>query len=641
MKTLIRTAVTAAALAVVTAACTSSPEGPTGKGKPVSLPQIRLVAYSSCDDLLGGLRERALQNVTAYGFGGVMPIAYMEDSAVAAKGRSQAAPEHSTTNVHEAGVDEPDLVKTDGNRIFVVSDGTLRIIDTATKKITASLKLTEGDGPSAPADLLISGDRALVLMRGGDIMYKARSFAPPADTRYVLVDLAGTPKVLSTIKPQGSYVDARMIGSTVRIVTRSQPDIEFPQPTGDFNEAAQVKANQAVVRKAPAEAWLPKVEITDAAGKVRQDAVKCERVSHPADYTGTSLLTVHTLDLAQGVTDSGTDPISLAADGDIVYGTGQSLYVASNPRWWMPTPVVDTPVAPADDPTPGEPAVTPTAPPEETEIHRLDVTAPGAPKYVASGKVQGRLLNQYSLSEHDGHLRAATTLTSSDGKTSSSTVHVLKADTMAKTGEVGGLGAGERIYSVRFIGAVGYVVTFKQVDPLYTLDLRDPAAPKVTGELKITGYSAYLHPGNEGRLIGIGQEASEKGRTLGTQVSLFDVSDPAAPRRLSQLFQKDSGSGAEWDPHAFLYWPKTGLSVIPLSSQKESGALVLKIDDAGVSKVGMIEHPKVKQEGDEFTFQPGIDRSMVIGDAIWTLSHEGVQVNDAATLASQAWIPFR
>ncbi|MFC7590141.1 beta-propeller domain-containing protein [Nonomuraea antimicrobica] len=701
MKTLIRTAVTAAALATVTAACTSSTGGTPDRQPPpkANLGAVRLVAYTSCDDLLSGLREKTAENVTAYGFGNAMPIAYMEDAssmASQAKGRADT-PEHSTTNVHEAGVDEPDLVKTDGNRVFTVTDGTLRIIDTATRKVTASLKLTEGDGGAGiPGDLLVSGDRALVLMRGGDVMYK--SIVPPGDTRYVLVDLAGEPKVLSTIKPQGSYVDARMVGSTVRIVTRSQPDITFPQPQGETSEAELVKANQATVRRAPVDAWLPKIEITDASGAVKKDTVACERVSHPAEYTGTSMLTVHTIDLAQGVTAAGTDPISLAADGDTVYGTGQSLYVASNPQWWFPvrplpavvpptttpapsdtattktpaptpsdtatstpppsdTPTAQTPpdgatAAPAEEPTPDEPAVsmsasaprrpdprpTPTVPPEETEVHRFDLSSPGAPRYVASGKVPGRLLNQYSLSEYDGHLRLATTLNSQDGSTSSSTVYVLKTDTMAKVGEVGGLGKGERIYSVRFIGPVGYCVTFRQVDPLYTLDLRDPAAPKVTGELKITGYSAYLHPGAEGRLIGIGQEASEQGRTLGTQVSLFDVSDPAAPRRMSQFFQKDSGSGAEWDPHAFLYWPKTGLSVIPLTQQEESGALVLKIDDSGVRRLGMIHHPT--QEGD-YRYQPGIQRSLIIGASIWTFSYEGVQVNDLATLASQNWIPLR
>lgn len=644
MKTLIRTAVTAAALAMVTAACTATVEDPAPPPKKAPLGAVRLVSYTGCDDLLAGLREQAAKNVTAYGFGHATPMARtVEDSASMTPNAKADTPEHSTTNVHEAGVDEPDLVKTDGNRVITVTGGTLRVIDTATRKVTSTLKLAEGDERVfAPADLLLSGNRALVLFRGyGDVMYK--TIAPPGDTRYVLVDLAGEPKVLGTVKPQGTYVDARMVGSTVRIVTRNQPEITFPQPREGASEAEQIKSNQATVRKAPVDAWLPKIEITDAAGSVRKDALKCERVSHPADYTGTSLLTVHTLDLAQGLTAAGTDPIGLAADGDIVYGTGASLYVASNPRWWwpMPMPIEDTPdVPPAEDPTPDEPRPTPTIPPEETEIHRLDVAKPGPPAYVASGKVNGRLLNQYSLSEHDGHLRVATTLSSADGKSSSSTVHVLKADTMAKTGEVGGLGQGERIYSVRFIGPIGYCVTFKQVDPLYTLDLRDPAAPKVTGELKITGYSAYLHPGGEGRLIGIGQEASEKGRTLGTQVSLFDVSDPASPRRLSQLFQKDSGSEAEWDPHAFLYWPKTGLSVIPLTQQNESGAMVLKIDDSGVSKLGMIKHPTQKQPGD-YAYQPGIQRSILIGDSIWTLSQEGVQVNDAATLASQAWIPLR
>ncbi|MCK2215169.1 beta-propeller domain-containing protein [Actinomadura sp. ATCC 31491] len=650
MKTLIRTAAAVAALATAAAACTPAAEDEPARPKPVSLGAVRLVAYTSCDDLLAGLREHTARNVSAYGLGNVFPMAMArEDTASVAK--AESTPEHSTTNVHEAGVDEPDLVKTDGDRVVTVTNGTLRVVDTATREVTGSLDLTEGDQRFyAPADLLLSGDRALVLFRGyGDVMVKTTGLVPAGDTRYVLVDLAGArPKVIGTVKPQGTYVDARMVGSTVRIVTRSQPEIEFPQPGEKSTEADLLKANQETVRRAPLQAWLPKVQITDAAGRTTDGTVPCERISHPADYTGTSLLTVHTLDLSKGLTGAGTDPIALAADGDIVYGTGTSLYVASNPRWWWPlppAPVEETPAkpsgdAPAEEPTPSEPAPTPTAPPEETEIHRFDVTAPGAPSYVASGKVAGRLLNQYSLSEYEGHLRAATTIVSPDGRGSSSTVHVLDARTLARTGEVGGLGEGERIYSVRFIGPAGYCVTFRQVDPLYALDLRDPAAPKVTGELKITGYSAYLHPGAAGRLIGIGQEASEKGRTLGTQISLFDVSDPAAPRRLSQLFQRDSGSEAEWDPHAFLYWPKTGLSVVPLYQQNESGALVLRIGDSGVERLGMIKHPEHRQNGDQ-PYQPGIQRSMVIGSSIWTLSQDGLQVNDAATLAAQAWVPFR
>src|SRR5262249_36601897 len=141
--------------------------------------------------------------------------------------------------------------------------------------------------------------------------------------------------------------------------------------------------------------------------------------------------------------------------------------------------------------------------------------------------------------------------------TAQSSVYVLhqQGGTLGQMGHVDGLGTGERIYAVRFVGPVGYVVTFRQTDPLYTVDLRDPAHPKVIGELKINGYSAYLHPVGDNRLIGIGQEADANGRVQGTQLSLFDVSDPAQPKRLAQYHVQFGHSEAEFDPHAFLYWP--------------------------------------------------------------------------------------
>ncbi|GGS81192.1 hypothetical protein GCM10010156_44990 [Planobispora rosea] len=703
------------ATALLATACTSAGTDP-GAGRTtepvVDLGNVKLVAYSGCDDMLTGLRAAAAENVGPWGLGGP-EVMYRtatgaEDSAAAKESR---APEHSTTNTHEAGVDEPDLVKTDGNRVITVNRGVLRVVDTATRKVTGTVKLVDAEQAWAPADLLVSGDRALVLFSGGGIIPfdAAAKMAPSPGPRYTLIDLSGEPKVLGSITPDGSHVDARMIGSTVRLVVRSQPRIEFRDPGPDATETERTRKNVETVRNAPIEAWLPTYEVTDAGGTTVKNSVKCEQVSHPAKYTGTSMLTVHTLDLGQGAAAlSQSAPISVAADGDTVYGTGSSLYVTSNPRWWWPMPVepiileeepasspeATTPGgAPKVEPTPAEetvapppegqpsllpdpstpaptasaPAPTPTgtptdtpdpiptetpesgktpvAPPEDTEVHRFDITAPGAPRYVASGKVPGRLLNQYSMSEHEGHLRIATTLNTE--KSSSSTVYALRADTLAKVGEVGGLGEGERIYSVRFIGPVGYVVTFRQVDPLYVLDLRDPAAPKKTGELKITGYSAYLHPAGDGRLIGIGQEANKDGRTLGTQVSLFDVSDPAAPRRLSQLFQKDSGSEAEWDPHAFLYWAKTGMAVLPLSTwtgteQTNGAALVLKIDDSAVAKTGTIVHPAPKPVNDTriAPYDPGIRRSIVIGDSLWTVSDLGLKVNSMADLSEQAWIPF-
>jgi uncharacterized secreted protein with C-terminal beta-propeller domain len=159
-------------------------------------------------------------------------------------------------------------------------------------------------------------------------------------------------------------------------------------------------------------------------------------------------------------------------------------------------------------------------------------------------------------------------------------------------GVVGGLGHGERIYAVRFAGPTGYVVTFRRTDPLYTLDLRDPARPRATGELKISGYSAYLHPAGDGRLIGVGQQADAKGRPRGLQVSLFDVSDPAAPRKLSGYTVRSAWSMAEFDPHAFLYWPQSGLTVLPLAGTGTDGALALTTTSAGVHRLGGIGSPK-------------------------------------------------
>ncbi len=119
---------------------------------------------------------------------------------------------------------------------------------------------------------------------------------------------------------------------------------------------------------------------------------------------------------------------------------------------------------------------------------------------------------------------------------------------------------------MRFIGDMGYVVTFRQTDPLYTVDLSDPAAPEVVGELELLGYSAYLHPLGGDLLLGIGQDATATGQTTGTQLSLFDVSDPANPERLQQTAIPGASSAAEYDHHAFLYWPETGLAMLPVQS---------------------------------------------------------------------------
>ena len=198
---------------------------------------------------------------------------------------------------------------------------------------------------------------------------------------------------------------------------------------------------------------------------------------------------------------------------------------------------------------------------------------------------------------------------------------------------------------MRFIGTTGYVVTFRQVDPLYTIDLSDPTKPRVVGELKITGYSAYLHPIGEGLLMGVGQDATEEGRRTGSQVSVFDVSDPAAPKLLQKKSLGQGGSTAEFDPHAFLWWPATKLAVLPVTlysttdrSQSFVGAVGLTASASQVDEVGRVKHP-ARQQG-TYSYTPLIERSIVIGSSLFTMSQGGLLSSDLNTLADRAWVPF-
>lgn len=156
------------------------------------------------------------------------------------------------------------------------------------------------------------------------------------------------------------------------------------------------------------------------------------------------------------------------------------------------------------------------------------------------------------------------------------------------------MGRGEQIFSVRFVGDTAYVVTFRQTDPFYTVDLSDPASPTVLGELKITGFSGQLHPLGPDHVLGIGQEATEEGRTTGAKVTLFDVSDLADPIDVANWTLDNSWSDAQWDHRAFLWWPQEDLAVLPVQNYSEQfwGAVAFRIDlDEGtISEAGRLTH---------------------------------------------------
>jgi hypothetical protein len=307
------------------------------------------------------------------------------------------------------------------------------------------------------------------------------------------------------------------------------------------------------------------------------------------------------------------DADALMSDGDTVYASEDRLYVASQ-RWLPP----DAQRAEILDRS-------------ATGLHAFSTEKAGETTYMGSGEVPGYLLNQWSLSEHEGTLRAATTSMPpwNSGAASSSAVRTLQErdGRLVQVGEAGGLGKGERIYAVRFMGDTGFVVTFRQVDPLYTLDLSDPAKPRVMGELKVPGYSAYLHPVGDGLLLGVGQDATEDGRRTGVQLSLFDVSDLANPVRLDQFgLGPDSYTPVEYDHHAFLWWEPENLAMLPVLRSEHvtvggpfGGSLALSVDRTGIDPLARIDHPAL----DRFA-ELSYDRAVVVGPRLLLLSEAGV-----------------
>jgi len=310
-------------------------------------------------------------------------------------------------------------------------------------------------------------------------------------------------------------------------------------------------------------------------------------------------------------------------------------------------------------------------PQQYTGLYKFDISGPGRPVYEASGTVPGWLPGssgtaQYALSQRDGALRVATTTAGAfagwSGQPAQSAVYVLEqaGDLLVTIGKAGGLGQGEQIYAVRFAGPAGYVVTFRQTDPLSTLDLSDPAQPRVAGELLLSGYSAYLDPVDATHLIGVGQDANAQGQARGTQISLFDVSDLTAPVRLAVYHLRSGHSEAEFDPHAFLYWPASRLLVIPVQLSPAvtpepaqgtgsvpqsataplrpvSEAVLLHVGDHTITRLGTITHPPAPA----FPAGGQIRRSLITGaTTLWTLSDTGLKANDLATLAPLGWVPF-
>lgn len=666
-----RMTITMVALGLVLTACNATTTTTTTTTRPIesrgptgerAFAAAALRPFDSCGDFLNYVKRHAIERVGPYGldsYGAFSSgVSFATEESVSADGggsRVSAAPvegvDYSGTNVQVAGIDEPDIVKTDGERIFVVAQGRLFWIDASgAPEIVASIRL-EGWGQQ----LFLSGDRLLVMTSGGGYAIEpafsgaVSRIAPGHSQRVVLSEVdVSDPSSMETVRTltlDGTILSSRMADGTIRVVVRSGPigfDWAFPEGGGIRAEQRAVEANKKLIEDSTIENWVPWYVLKDhRAGTTSDGAILgCDQVGYPTEFAGLSMMTILSIDL-----DSGLEPgnsIGLLAEGQTVYASPENLYVATSP--WMVWPAASFQGDDARDSL-------------WTQIHMFDLTNPRTARYVASGEVEGRLLSQWSMDEYEGTLRVVVTdenpwWGSSDVPDTAVVTMQRRGGELVEVGSVDGLGKNERVYAVRFIQEKAYVVTFRQVDPLYVVDLSDPTDPQLKGELKINGYSAYLHPIGEDLLLGVGQDATSGGRMLGTQVSVFDVSDPNDPRRVAKLTFDDAHSGAEWDHRAFLWWAPEGIAVLPLQrwswdartgkDDHFSGAVVVTATPQRVKQIGEIRHPNVNDPGCEECsgWTAPINRSLVIGGTLFTFSEMGVLASDLDTLDDVAWIPF-
>ncbi len=627
-----RTVALAAGTAVLTVAATALATGALG---PAAVPAAAdgLAPFDDCTQVRDWYVEALDPGVGPYGLSGfAVPDVVRGVESSTAAGASDAgsgAPGAAVgtgatgTNLQEAGVDEPDTVKVDPTRpglVVTTAGDRLVVVDVSAgdpvqvgSLVVPGLGAGYGYGhewgsgvtsdtvqPAHPgtAEILLDGERAVLLSQGwaqvvvpgqgavGDapVVEPGPVTGSPTTTTTV-VDLAdpATPRLVSQQEVEGVLVGARLTAGVVRVVTSSTPVVA--QPTGYLDTSvpgweADVAAQQrAALAQMRGEQFLPATVTRDADGVVtgREPALACSDLVHTSVPAGGGVLTVRSLDpAAEG--DPVVDVAAVAADGDLVYASTDRLYVATTRGGWArwaggPVDAIDP--AEIEEVT--------------TELHGFDTGTGAATGYLASGEVEGYLLGRWALSAREGHLRVATTTgqmwtdPQSQQRSESQVTVLAESDgALEQVGQVGGLGVGETIRSVRWFDDVATVVTFRQTDPLYVVDLSDPTAPTVTGELKVPGYSAYLHPVGDDRLVGVGQDATDSGRTTGVLVQTFDLSDRTAPTQLSTWTEADTWTAVEGDSRQFTYLPDRRTALLPLETVDGPALQAISVGTDGV-----------------------------------------------------------
>ncbi len=432
---------------------------------------------------------------------------------------SAPAEEYSSTNVQEAGVDEADVIKNDGKYIYLIKGNTIRIIDAyPADQMEELISFELGDATSSfyPSEMYVDDDTLTVI-----------GTSYPGTIAYI-VDITDRekPKVKRSVEFDGYYTTSRKIDDTLYLV---------------MNKSSYIYDDVIIQETLP--------RITDSSAGTEEKMIDCADVRIMPKPSNFNYLITAAIPLEDEDAKIGRSVI-VGSSGN-VYASKENLYVAQSDYNWGFYSSSD-----------------------KTKIYRFALS-PDNIEYEAEGTVDGTVLNQFSMDEHAGHFRIATTEHDYDGDCERSCFsnHVTILDqNLEIKGSLKDLAPGEKIYSARFMGDRGYLVTFKKVDPLFVFDLSDPSNPEVLGELKIPGYSDYLHPYDENHLIGFGKDAEDVegedwGLYQGFKMALFDVTDPNNPKQIDDVIIGTRGTHSEllYNHKALLFDKAKNLIAFPIS----------------------------------------------------------------------------
>ncbi|MEW6378654.1 MAG: beta-propeller domain-containing protein [bacterium] len=629
-----------------------------------------LPRFSSCQKLREKLNEitNTAKSGPYYAYGGFATGMAVDAVRVAAAFAPQAesgaggANDYSTTNIQVAGVDESDQIKNDGSYIYMVKGKSVRIIKAYPANGMKELpRIDYADSTFTPDQLFVDGNTLIVIGRdyspvrveessgGGPLKAEVMTTAairvpaiyPPyipntSLTRVIIYDITNRSSVKErrNVKFEADYLQSRKVDDTLYLIMNQYPPY-IPMDTKASEDTPQT--------------LLPKY--ADSTEASRDQAIcDCERVSYFPGSTESRYLIVAAIPV--------DDP-----DGEIgkevILGSSQNVYSSISNLYVAQTSYTDE--------ESGESIRYYSSNPD-TLVYKFSFDAEKI-SYAGRGKVPGTILNQFSMDEYDDYFRIATTKgqTWDEENLSSNNLYVLDKD-MKQVGSIEGIARGESIKSVRFMGEKAYMVTFVQVDPLFVISLKDPKKPKILGELKIPGYSEYLHPYDEDHLIGFGREVdasidADKIHTpgavyytalLGMKISLFDVSDVAHPKELHKevIGFRNTDSELLRDHKALLFSKAKNFMAFPITVTEEvedsassydnykytfQGAYFYNIDlKTGFEKKAAITHYDDQEEFTKAGYyyygnEDDIKRIIYIGDHFYTISESKIKAVDMRT----------